>query len=416
MTQRSRTTPPAEPKKTPRWRSILQGIGSFLAAVALGIVALLASLVGVDVNAPAPTIVAPTEIFQPLPTQPPVLSERGVTQFTLPQGFGARKGFWEVLFTAPTGSSRRSLYQGGLEIQLAAAIDAAQRSIDLAAYEFNLPLLTDALIRAHQRGVVVRVVTDDEAGFDDRETTLRQLVEARIRVVIDARRALMHNKFVIIDSTSVWVGSWNFTVNDTYRNNNNMLIIRSRAAVENFQAEFNEMFDQRLFGPNSPSQTPRPDFRQDGIPIRTFFAPEDDVLTALLAEVGGAQQSIQFLVFSFTVDSIAQQMIARAGSGVRVQGIFEVTGSETQFSELRPLFCAGLDARQDGNPYRLHHKVFIIDGRTVITGSFNISQNAVESNDESLVIITDPDLAAEYVREFDRRWAESRLPQGIECN
>jgi phosphatidylserine/phosphatidylglycerophosphate/cardiolipin synthase-like enzyme len=345
-----------------------------------------------------------------------VISARGVTQFTLPQGFGARKGFWEVLFTAPTGSSRRSLYQGGLEIQLAAAIDAAQRSIDLAAYEFNLPLLTDALLRAHQRGVVVRVVTDDEAGFDDRETTLRQLAEARIRVVIDARRALMHNKFVIIDSTVVWVGSWNFTVNDTYRNNNNMLILRSRAAVENYQAEFNEMFDQRLFGPNSPSQTPRPDFRQDGVPIRTFFAPEDDVLTSLLAEVGGAQQSIQFMVFSFTVDSIAQQMIARGQAGVRVQGIFEVTGSETQFSELRPLFCAGLDARQDGNPYRLHHKVFIIDGRTVITGSFNISQNAVESNDESLIIITDPDLAAEYMREFDRRWAESRLPQGIECN
>jgi phosphatidylserine/phosphatidylglycerophosphate/cardiolipin synthase-like enzyme len=416
MTQRSRTTPPAEPKKTPRWRAILQGIGTFLAAVALGITALLASLVGVDVNAPAPTPIPPTEIFQTLPTQPPVISARGVTQFTLPQGFGARKGFWEVLFTAPTGSSRRSLYQGGLEIQLAAAIDAAQRSIDLAAYEFNLPLLTDALLRAHQRGVVVRVVTDDEAGFDDRETTLRQLAEARIRVVIDARRALMHNKFVIIDSTVVWVGSWNFTVNDTYRNNNNMLILRSRAAVENYQAEFNEMFDQRLFGPNSPSQTPRPDFRQDGVPIRTFFAPEDDVLTSLLAEVGGAQQSIQFMVFSFTVDSIAQQMIARGQAGVRVQGIFEVTGSETQFSELRPLFCAGLDARQDGNPYRLHHKVFIIDGRTVITGSFNISQNAVESNDESLIIITDPDLAAEYMREFDRRWAESRLPQGIECN
>jgi phosphatidylserine/phosphatidylglycerophosphate/cardiolipin synthase-like enzyme len=415
MTQRSRTTQPAEPKKTPRWRAILQSIGTFLAALALGIVALLASLTGVDVNAPAPSILLPTAIFQPLPTQPPVLSPRGVTQFTLPQGFGARKGFWEVLFTAPTGSSRRSLYQGGIEIQLAAAIDAAQRTIDLAAYEFNLPLLTEALLRAHQRGVVVRIVTDDDAGFDDRDTTLRQLAEARIRVVVDARRALMHNKFVIIDSTVVWVGSWNFTINDTYRNNNNVLILRSQGVVENFQAEFNEMFDQRLFGPNSPSQTPRPDIRQDGIPIRTLFAPEDDVLSALLGEVGSAQQSIQFMVFSFTLDSIGERMIARAGSGVRVQGIFEVTGSETQFSELRALFCAGLDARQDGNPYRLHHKVFIIDGRTVITGSFNISQNAVESNDESLVIITDPDLAAEYMREFDRRWAESRLPQGIEC-
>ncbi|MCA9910426.1 MAG: phospholipase [Anaerolineae bacterium] len=397
----------------PRWLKIVQAIGTVLAAIALAIAGILAGALGIDVSGYTPGTDATP---QPLPTEVVHIPDRDVTEFTLPQGFGAQKGFWTVLFTAPTGDSRTSTYVGGIETQLVDAINAAQRTIDIAAYEFNQVDVTQALLAAHQRGVQIRVVTDDDAGVDASTGTLRQLVEARIPVVIDGRRALMHDKFIIIDSLTVWTGSWNYTVNGTYRNNNNALIIRSQAAVQNYQAEFDEMFTSRLFGPSSPSRTPRPDFTQDGVSILTYFAPEDDVLDAMVDTVNRAQHSIKFMTFSFTVDPIGQAMIARAGAGVNVEGIFETTGSETQFSELRMLFCAGLDARQDGNPYRLHHKVFIIDDEVVVTGSFNISQNAVTSNDENLVIITDRDLAAEYLREFDRRWAESRLPQGLTCN
>lgn len=400
-------------EKTSGWRSVLQAFGSFLAAVALVIVGLLANAGGIDIGSAPP---ATPVVVEPLPTTVIATTARGVTRFSLPQGFGARKGFWEVLFTAPTGDSRASTYVGGIDTQLAAAIDQAQRSIDFVAYELNLTTITEALIRAKQRGVVVRVVTDDADGLNAAGTTLSQLTAAGIPIITDSRRALMHNKFVIIDNLAVWMGSWNFTVNDTYRNNNNVLILRSQGAVANYQAEFNEMFNQRLFGPSSPSQTPRPDFRQDGIAILTHFAPEDDVLEDIVQLVQGAQRSIRFMTFSFTVDSIGSAMLERAGSGVAVQGIFETTGSETQFSEMTPLFCAGLSVRQDGNPFRLHHKVFIVDDQTVLAGSFNISDNAVRSNDENLIIITDRDLAAEYIAEFDRRWAEARLPQGIPCS
>jgi phosphatidylserine/phosphatidylglycerophosphate/cardiolipin synthase-like enzyme len=82
---------------------------------------------------------------------------------------------------------------------------------------------------------------------------------------------------------------------------------------------------------------------------------------------------------------------------------------------MRPLYCAGLQVRQDGNGYILHHKVFIVDDVTVITGSFNVSENATNSNDENLVIVSDPDLAAQYVAEFNRRGAEATTP-GVSCN
>lgn len=385
-------------------------IGTILGIIVLIIAFVVSQITGIDILGVNPT---PTPSIVPIPT---ILTTPGsVATFNLPQGFGAQKGFWQVYFTAPTGSRDPNTYSGGIDTMLATAIGAAQRSVDIAAYEFNLPTLTQAVLDARGRGVTVRVVTDDDDGLGDDETTLQQFVSAGIPVVTDDRSALMHNKFVILDGLTVWTGSWNYTVNDTYRNNNNALVIRSRQAVANYQAEFDEMFAQGRFGPSSPSTTPNVQFAQDGIPIGAYFAPEDDVIRAIDDALSRAQRSIRFMTFSFTVDEMADILVSRAGAGVNVQGIFERTGSETEFSELTPLFCAGLQVRQDGNPFVLHHKVFIVDDVTVITGSFNISDNATTSNDENLVIISDPDLAAQYNAEFNRRWAEAVTPTSLSC-
>ena len=339
----------------------------------------------------------------------------GATTISIPQGFGAERGFWQVYFTAPTGSSNRSTYTGGIDIALAGAINAARGTLDIAAFEFNNVVLTAAVLDAHERGVTVRMVTDDEHGIEDEDSTISQFVDAGIPVVDDSRTALMHDKFMIIDGSVVWTGSWNYTINDTYRNNNNAIALRSRRAVQSYQAEFNEMFERKEFGPRS-SIGNGANFNQDGTPIRILFAPEDQVVEAIIQTLSAADMSIRFMTFSFTVDSIAEAIQSRAADGVQVQGIFETTGSETAFSELTPLFCAGLPMRQDGNGFILHHKVFIIDDDTVITGSFNISDSATRSNDENLLVIQDPVLAAQYIAEFNRRWAEAKTPTRLTCS
>ena len=123
-----------------------------------------------------------------------------------------------------------------------------------------------------------------------------------------------------------------------------------------------------------------------------------------------AQQSIHFMAFSFTNDPIGQAMRARARAGVSVQGVFETTGSETQYSEYGKLRRAGIDVLQDGNPYVMHHKVIVIDGRTVIFGSFNFSNNADRDNDENLLIVDDPTMAQAFVAEVGRVVATARNP------
>ncbi len=328
--------------------------------------------------------------------------------------------WWHVYFTTPVNSNDPALFVNGIDQRLVEAIDKAIRSVDVVAFEFNLSSVTDALIRARARGVKVRVVTDDEHGLEDLDTTLDQLIEAGIPVIDDHRNALMHNKFVIIDGRQVWTGSWNFTQNGTFRNNNNVIVIDSEALAQIYTREFGEMFGGRKFGGQSPSYANANEQKVviNGTPIQAYFAPEDDVADKIAALLAEADTSIRFMAFSFTHDAIGEAVRRRAAAGVDVAGIFEKRGSKTEYSELTQLFCAHLPVRVDGNPRVLHHKVFIIDNETVILGSFNFSNNADRSNDENILIIRNAEIAAQYNAEFDRRWSEGSPPDAddLKCH
>ncbi len=396
-------------------------IGTIIAAIILVVAVIAGGLTGVDVNdildlLGQPTLDLPTTAPPTITTAPPSTLPPGVTPapddvrvIPVGQGFGAARDFWQVFFTAPTGSRDPATYVNGIDVPLAQAINAVQRTLDIAAFEFNNPVLTQAVLDAHQRGVQVRMVVDNEHGLHDDNTTIGQFVEAGIPVRDDGRSGLMHNKFMIMDSREVWTGSTNYTINGVYRNNNNMLALRSNRVVLSYQAEFNEMYEDGSFGPRSPRGN-SVSFTERGVPIQTIFAPEDDSVEMILSWITEATTSVRFMAFSFTERDIAEALIELAEDGVSVSGIFERVGSEASWSELTRLFCAGLDARQDGNPFILHHKVFIIDNRVVLTGSFNFSQNATKVNDENMIILEDPSLAAQYTAEFERRWAESVVP------
>ena len=344
----------------------------------------------------------------------PRISTGDFTTIDIPLGLGYQGDFWQLYFTTPLNTRNRSEYVNGVDIRLAAAIDTTRNTLDIAAFELNNEVITNAIIDAHERGVTVRVVTDDEHGLEDDDSTIVDLELAGIPIVDDERTALMHNKFMIMDGITVWLGSMNYTMNGVYRNNNNAVSLRSRRAVEAYQAEFNEMFERHEFGPRSDDSNTG-NFTQDGVPIQIYFASENEVIDVLLNEVGNARSSIRFMTFSFTRDDLGNALLERASAGVDVQGVFETTGSETEFSEMPRLLCAGLDVRQDGNRGILHHKVFIIDGSTVITGSFNYSDNAVQSNDENVLIIRDGDIANLYTDEFLRVQSIASRANDIDC-
>ncbi|MBE0410852.1 MAG: phospholipase [Anaerolineales bacterium] len=313
-------------------------------------------------------------------------------------------GDWYSVYFADPGSPNSLSYRAGPEEHLAAAIDQARLSVDVAIYDFDLWRLRDALLAADQRGVALRLLCD---GSKIAKPEIQALIEAGIPVKGSWGYGLMHNKFVIIDRREVWTGSMNFTRTGAYLNNNNLIRIRSTRLAQNYLVEFEEMFIDGMFGSSSPSNTPYPTFMIEGTQIEVYFSPDDSTEAQIIRLLGEAETSIYFMAYSFTSSAIADAMIDKAQSGVTVSGVFERTQYRSNIgSEFISFAAAGLDVRLDGNPRNMHHKVIIIDERVVITGSYNFSSSAGTLNDENSIIIHNKEIARLYLDEFERVFNE----------
>jgi len=319
-----------------------------------------------------------------------------------------------VFFTAPAYPDDPADHYGGLDEALAADIARAELSVDVAAYDFDLESVADALAEAYDDGILVRLVTDSD---NVEELAVQRLRDAGIPIVEDGQGTIMHDKFVVIDGRIVWTGSWNLTESGTYRNNNNVVRIRSDLLAENYTVEFEEMFEDREFGPGSPSNTPnrqvQVDDGDDGILIESYFAPEDRVADRLLALLGEAEDSIRFMAFSFTDDRLGGEMMRHNEAGLRVQGVFEGRNADPVYSEFGRMYSMDppMDVRLDGNTYMMHHKVIIVDDKVLALGSFNFSESADTANDENLMIIYDRGIASRYRAEFRRIYREASEPR-----
>lgn len=304
----------------------------------------------------------------------------------------------EVAFTQSAMGST------SLDVRLAEAIDSATRTVDMAAYDLDVRTVTDALIRAQQRGVQVRLVIE---GDSQGRAGPRELLRAGVPVVIEQGDALMHHKFVVLDGRTVWTGSWNFSYSETYRNDNNVVIITSTKVAENYTTEFEEMFTHRLFGADSPANTPHPQVRIGDIEVQIYFSPDDRPQPQIVAALKAAQSSIHFMAFALTDNDIAGVLTRKHREGTLVRGVVEASQSTATGADYEALRTAGVDVRLDGNPYNMHHKVFIVDEAVVITGSYNFTRNAAEFNDENVLIIYSPFIAAQYLQEFERVYQQA---------
>jgi phosphatidylserine/phosphatidylglycerophosphate/cardiolipin synthase-like enzyme len=347
----------------------------------------------------------------PAPAVPPAS-----TPAPVPAGQGAvvtTTDWYQIAFTTPRYPDRKENHVGGIDEQLVGFIDGAQRTVDVAIYDFDLDNVAQAMARARGRGARVRMVTDTDT-LEQKDPAVQGAIgivrKADIPIVGDKRRPIMHHKFVVVDGQAVLTGSWNFTIGDTYRLNNNAVIFRSPQLAANYTGEFEKMFTERKFGSNKASGVPYPRVTIGSATISTYFSPQDKPADSLVRAINGATSAIDFLAFSFTHDGIAQAVMARSKAGAKVRGVFETTGSETRFSEFGRMREAGLEVYQDGNPYVLHHKVFVIDRRVTVFGSFNFSDNAARANDENMLIVDDSGFAGAFTEEVERVVSQARNP------
>jgi phosphatidylserine/phosphatidylglycerophosphate/cardiolipin synthase-like enzyme len=295
-----------------------------------------------------------------------------------------------------------------MEEALLGFIHGASSSIDVALYGLDRRSVIDALIAAHDRGVTVRVVGDDEAAAGEYSTGYAALSAAGIPLVTDSSTSkLQHNKFLVIDGQVVWTGSTNFTDTGFTLNANNSLVMTDTVLAGTYTAEFAEMFGGSFDGAKTDDTHHLFDYQ--GTMLESYFSPTDLPAFEVWDELGDAEQSVHFAMFYWTDDMLTQRVIQRLGAGVQVYGVWDQLGAANAASADEALCQAGAQIKIENFAGKVHHKFAVIDvggsDPRVVLGSYNWTDSGAYDNDENTLIIHDAGLAQAYYAEWQRLWS-----------
>lgn len=130
--------------------------------------------------------------------------------------------------------------KGGCAEAIINLIGSANKSIHILIYSFTLDSIGNALIEAYKRGVDVRVVFERNEISEYSEYW--RLKGAGVPVRNDTNSYLMHNKVMIVDSEIVVTGSYNWSRSAEERNDENIIIIRSRRIAEEYEKAFEKIW------------------------------------------------------------------------------------------------------------------------------------------------------------------------------
>ena len=148
--------------------------------------------------------------------------------------------------------------------------------------------------------------------------------------------------------------------------------------------------------------------------VEAAFTPGDDVSGLIVARIGQARKSVQVQAYLLTDRNVANALLAARKRGVAVELIGDASQQATGgHPHLKALERAGVRVWLDGGHAAAHDKIVILDGAfpeaTVITGSYNFTRAAQQSNAENVVVISgNRAITDRFVANFEKHRNESR--------
>jgi phosphatidylserine/phosphatidylglycerophosphate/cardiolipin synthase-like enzyme len=143
-----------------------------------------------------------------------------------------------------------------------------------------------------------------------------------------------------------------------------------------------------------------------------YFSPQSGCTDAIIRELDKAKSTVLVQAYSFTSAPIAKTLLNAYKRGVKVEVILDKSQRTQQYSSATFLYNQGIPVKIDAQHAIAHNKVMIIDGETVITGSFNFTKAAEENNAENLLVIHDRKLAERYTKNWQEHEKHSEVYAG----
>jgi cardiolipin hydrolase len=118
-----------------------------------------------------------------------------------------------------------------------------RKTLDICVFTITDERLATEIWNCHQRGIRVRIITDDDKMFD-RGSAIQELSKTGISIKTDHSRYHMHHKFGIIDSRIVFTGSFNWTYTASKHNQENLLITSNFEIVKQYSEQYELLWDE----------------------------------------------------------------------------------------------------------------------------------------------------------------------------
>lgn len=131
-------------------------------------------------------------------------------------------------------------------------------------------------------------------------------------------------------------------------------------------------------------------------PITVYFSPNGGAEAAVVRELASAKSEVYVMTYQLTSKPISGALVNASMRGVKTHIVVDA-GQETAKCCARDVAKNIPTLVVDHKHAIFHDKVIVVDGKTVITGSFNYSSAAEHSNAENLVVLRDPVLAQKYI-------------------
>jgi phosphatidylserine/phosphatidylglycerophosphate/cardiolipin synthase-like enzyme len=145
-------------------------------------------------------------------------------------------------------------------------------------------------------------------------------------------------------------------------------------------------------------------------PLEAYFSPKGGCTDAVVREVDGAKDAVLVQSYSFTSIPVAEALVRAKARGVAVRVLLDRSDETARGSQLPALLAGKVEVSVDDRHAIAHNKVMVIDGKTVLTGSFNFTAAAELLNAENLLVVRDAALAKRYADNWAAHYKHSRPP------
>jgi phosphatidylserine/phosphatidylglycerophosphate/cardiolipin synthase-like enzyme len=333
----------------------------------------------------------------------------------------------------------------------------AKESIYFNIYEFTNPFLCDELVAALKRSVSVNIFVEGSpiGGIDDRERIILKKIAnygGKVRFIVNddenrvhARYTFDHGKYLIIDNTSVIVGSCNWAktgipIDPSFGNREWGIIVRSKDVAEYFLNVFLDDWNPSRcdsYSINEMELLVPSDFYLDETIIRGSYKPQFEPITfngsfsaipvfspdtsfdTICNLIDSASESIyieQLYIYrdwSNKINPFVERLVNRSEQGVNIRVILnynpDYETSNEKCNQTKLFFEEhGIEVKFVFTNWsyftNLHNKGMIVDNTSVLISSINWNENSVTRNREAGIIIESEEVARYYTEVFFYDW------------